>query len=163
MDTLPYPSIVQLFHINPRMGLMPGHGGDAVIKNNQGKIMVIIDRINQTGYSGMKKGGISDKGNDFFVAALLKIRRICPRKTPMHIRKSPMDKGRQKSQGIAADIRGTNRIHTLGGSFSPHKTWPGESTRHKSWADAAEFREYRKDPAPLAGVYATSKYVARIV
>ena len=65
-----YPGIsfkVQRFHIHPRMGLMPGHGRDAIVKNNQCKIVIVKDSVDQTGDSGMKEGGISDKRDDLFI------------------------------------------------------------------------------------------------
>lgn len=68
-----YPGIsfkVQRFHVNPWMGLMAGHGRDAVVKNNQCKIVIVKDRVDQTGYSGMKERGIPDKRDDFFVGNL---------------------------------------------------------------------------------------------
>ena len=68
-----YPGIsfkVQRFHIHPWMGLMAGHGRDAVVKNYQCKIVIVKDRVDQTGYSGMKEGGIPDKRDDFFVCNL---------------------------------------------------------------------------------------------
>lgn len=58
---------IERLHINPRMGLMPGHGGDAVVENNQRKIMIVENSVNQTGNSGMKKCGVPDKRDDLFV------------------------------------------------------------------------------------------------
>ena len=68
-----YPGIsfkVQRFHVNPWMGLMAGHGRDAIVKNNQCKIVIVKDRVDQTWNSGMKEGGIPDKRDDFFVCNL---------------------------------------------------------------------------------------------
>jgi hypothetical protein len=46
---------------------MTGHGRGAVVQNDQGKIMVVKNSIDQTGDAGVEKSGIADKGNDFFI------------------------------------------------------------------------------------------------
>ena len=61
---------VQRFHVNPWMGLMAGHSRDAIVKDHQCKIVIVKDRVDQTGYSGMKESGIPDKRDDFFVCNL---------------------------------------------------------------------------------------------
>ena len=58
---------VEVFHINARMGLMTGHRGCAVIQNDQRKIMVVKNGVDQAGYTGVEKGRITDKRNDFFI------------------------------------------------------------------------------------------------
>jgi len=68
-----YPGIsfkFQRFHVNTGMGLMAGHGRDAIVKNHQRKIVIVKNRVDQTGYSGMKESGISDKRYDFLVCNL---------------------------------------------------------------------------------------------
>jgi hypothetical protein len=52
------------------MGLMAGHGRNTIVKNNQCKIVIVKDRVDQTGYSGMKESGIPDKRDDSFVGSL---------------------------------------------------------------------------------------------
>ena len=49
-----YPAIplhVDPGHVNARIWLVTGHGSGAVIKNNQGEIVIIVNAIDQAGYS----------------------------------------------------------------------------------------------------------------
>ena len=55
-----------MFHTHPGMGLMSGHCRDAVVENNQGKIVIVKYGIDQSGNPGMKKRGISYKRDDLF-------------------------------------------------------------------------------------------------
>jgi len=42
---------IQVGHIHPGMRLMPRHGGSAVVKNDQGEIMIVVQSIYQTCHS----------------------------------------------------------------------------------------------------------------
>ena len=46
---------------------MTGHRCGAVVQNDQGKIMVVKNSVDQTGDAGMEKSRIADKGNDLFI------------------------------------------------------------------------------------------------
>ena len=64
-----YPAVtfqVEPGHVDSGMRLVPGHGCGAVVENNQGKVMVVKDRIDQAGDSGMEKSGVADKSDHFF-------------------------------------------------------------------------------------------------
>ena len=61
---------VEIVHVHARMGLVTGHGCGAVVQDDQGEVVVVEHRVDQTGYSGTKERGISDKRDDFFVCCL---------------------------------------------------------------------------------------------
>ena len=46
---------VQLLHVNAGVRLVPGHGGGTVVENNQGEIVVIVNRIDKPRDSRVEK------------------------------------------------------------------------------------------------------------
>ena len=58
--------------VHPRMRLVPGHSGGAVVQDNQGEFVVVMDRIDKSCYAGMEKGGISDKRDNLLSCCLCK-------------------------------------------------------------------------------------------
>ena len=56
--------LAQQGHVHPRVGLMAGHGRGFVVQDDQRKLMIVVDGVDQTGDAGMKEGGISDEGDD---------------------------------------------------------------------------------------------------
>ena len=63
----PIAGQVKIFHVHARVGLMTGHGRGAVVQNDQSKIVVVKNRVDQTGDTGVEKGGIADKRYHFFI------------------------------------------------------------------------------------------------
>ncbi len=60
----------QRLGVNSRMGLMSGHGRGAVVHDHQGECMVVVHRIDESCYSGMEKGGITDESDHLLVSSL---------------------------------------------------------------------------------------------
>ena len=52
---------------------MTGHGGSGIVQNDQCHIRFVIDRIDHSGDSRSKKGGISHEGKGFVSGAALRI------------------------------------------------------------------------------------------
>jgi len=45
------------------MILMAGHGGGAVFHQHQGQVMLVEQSVDDTGDAGVKKGGVTEKGD----------------------------------------------------------------------------------------------------
>ena len=74
------------------MGLMAGHGGGAVVQDNQQKVVLLVHRTGEGRQPGMKEGGVPMKATTFWPvawempAAVLMLE-------PMQSRKSAMESG----------------------------------------------------------------------
>ena len=55
----------QLIHVRAGVGLMTGHGGGPIVKDDQRKVVIVVNRVGQPRHAGVKKGGITDKRDGF--------------------------------------------------------------------------------------------------
>jgi hypothetical protein len=97
---------------------MAGHRGRAVVENDQGEVVVVVNGVDQTAVKPeWKERRVADVSDHLFDPLPWKSRRRCSADEPMQIRKSPMASGGRKPKGVAADVRGIDGLQPLGGLF----------------------------------------------
>ena len=58
---------VEPAHVHAGIGLMARHGGNAVIEDNQGHVVIVEYGVDQAGNAAVEKCRIAYERNDFFV------------------------------------------------------------------------------------------------
>ena len=133
------------------MGLVAGHGGGAVVQDDQGEVVVVVHGVDQAGQSRVEKGGIADKGNDFLVRGLGKTAGGADGRSHAD-EKISHGQRRQESQGVAADVRGIDRFEALGGLFHRVVGGPMGAAGAQVGRTLGDFRHIGKVGGPAVGI-----------